>query len=187
MNSVWTFFNDYSLLLIETVAAIVLWVVLRLVLGQIVKKRLRSSDFSEIRKRMAMKSVNSILNIVFISALITVWSVEQSQILVFLSSVMTVLGVAFFAQWSHLSNITSGIIIFFNTGTKIGDEIQIMDKEFDIKGEIFDIGIMFFKIRTRDNEIISIPNNVILQKAIKTTDSALIHEIEEIEEGNIDD
>lgn len=187
MGPFFDFFEQNSLLLIETLIAIIIWLILRVILNYIVKKRLRASQFSVIRKRMAMKSVNSILNIVFIAALITIWSVEQSRVLVFLSSVVTVLGVAFFAQWSHLSNITSGIIIFFNTGTKIGDIIQIMDKEYDIKGEIFDIGLMFFKIRTKDNEIISMPNNIVLQKAIKTSESELIHEIEELEEGNVDD
>ncbi|MCC7454474.1 MAG: mechanosensitive ion channel, partial [Crocinitomix sp.] len=97
-------------------------------------------------------------------------------------SIVTILGVAFFAQWSHLSNITSGIIIFFNTATKIGDEIKIMDKDVEIEGEIFDIGLMFFKIRTRDDEIISIPNNMVLQKAIKTNDPHLKSQLKDFEE-----
>lgn len=183
MDIFFDYVENNSLILIETGVAVLLWFALRVILSSIVQRRLRTTDFSIIRRRMALKSVHSILNIVFIAALITIWSVEQSRILVFLSSMVTVLGVAFFAQWSHLSNITSGIIIFFNTGTKIGDVIQIMDKDYDIQGEIFDIGLMFFKIRTVENEIISIPNNVILQKAIKTTESKLIHEMEQLEEG----
>ncbi len=164
----WKIAEGYSLLFLESFIALVIWMILRLILTRVVSRRLKLTDYSVARKRITLKSVFAVLNVILIGALVTIWSVDQKDILVFLSSMVTILGVAFFAQWSHLSNITSGIIIFFNTSTKIGDEIRIMDKEFDIEGEIFDIGMMFFKIRTTENEIISLPNNIILQKAIKT-------------------
>lgn len=161
--------EKYKEQLLETVIFIAVWFILRALLTTIIKRRLRKSGFKARRKRVAMRGVNLILNLVFISAVIIIWSVDQGQILFFLSSVVTVLGVAFFAQWSHLSNITSGIIMFFNTSTKVGDRIKIMDKDFDIEGEIFDIGAMFFTIQTDDEEMISLPNNIIVQKAIKVS------------------
>lgn len=63
-----------------------------------------------------------------------VWGVDQSELLIFLSTILTVLGVAFFAQWSIISNITSTLIIFFNQPIKIGDYLTIMDKEYEIEG-----------------------------------------------------
>lgn len=180
----WEIFETYSLLLLETLIAIILWMILRLLVMRVVKKRLKTTDFSDARKRITLKGFFAVLNVLAISAMVTIWSVDQGEILLFLSSVITVLGVAFFAQWSHLSNITSGIIIFFNTSTKIGDHIRIMDKDFDIEGEILDIGMMFFKIRNAQQEIISLPNNVILQKAIKTHVSKEAVNTEVTEEGN---
>mgnify|MGYP000462893398 FL=1 len=162
------FFKEHSTELIGTAIAIGSWILLRLLVGVLVRRRLRVSQFNDARKRMAVKSFNIILNLIFISALITIWSVAQEDILLLLSSIVTVLGVAFFAQWSHLSNITSGVIIFLNTSTRIGDSIRIMDKDFDMEGEILDIGLMFFKLQNEKGEIISLPNNIILQKAIKT-------------------
>ncbi len=161
--------ETYSLLILQSFIALLLWMILRLILKKIVLKRLRLTDFSEVRKKITLKSVFAVLNILVAGVLVSIWSVDQREILIFLSSMVTVLGVAFFAQWSHLSNITSGIIVFFNTSTKIGDEIKILDKDFEIEGEILDIGMMFFKIRTAENEIISLPNNIVLQKAIKTS------------------
>lgn len=177
-------FEGYSLYLIESLVVIFVWMVLRFVLSRIVNKRLKLTDFSAARKRITLKSVYAVINLILFGALISIWSVDQKEILVFFSSMVTVLGVAFFAQWSHLSNITSGIIIFFNTATKIGDDIRIMDKDFDIEGEIMDIGMMFFKIKNSNNEIISIPNNIILQKAIKTNDKRLTASIFPTEEGS---
>jgi len=183
----WEILESYSLLLLETAVAIVIWMILRLIFSGVVNRRLRLTDFSAARRRITLKSVFALLNLVFVGALIMIWSVDQKDILVFLSSMVTVLGVAFFAQWSHLSNITSGIIIFFNTATKIGDQIRIMDKDYDIEGEIFDIGMMFFKIRTVDHEIISLPNNIILQKAIKTKSHTQKFGEDSHEEGNTDE
>jgi small-conductance mechanosensitive channel len=162
------FIEGHSSELIVTTIIIGSWIFLRLLVGMVIRRRLRINKFNDARKRMAVKSFNIVLNVLVISALITTWGVAKENILLLLSSIVTVLGVAFFAQWSHLSNITSGVIIFLSTSIKIGDHIKIMDKEFDLEGEIFDIGLMFFKIRNVDNEIISMPNNIILQKAVKT-------------------
>ena len=99
--------------------------------------------------------------------LIFVWGVDQSELLIFLSTILTVLGVAFFAQWSIISNITSTLIIFFNHPIKIGDHLTIMDKEYEIEGKLSDISIFFIIIKTKENKKITIPSNVFMQKMIK--------------------
>jgi hypothetical protein len=60
-------------------------------------------------------------------------------------------GVAMFAQWSILSNITSGIILFFFP-FKIGDVIRIHDKDFPIEAEIEDIRAFHVALKTKDGE-----------------------------------
>jgi small-conductance mechanosensitive channel len=111
--------------------------------------------------------VNLILVVFLIIIGTSIWGLNKSEIAIFITSVLTVLGVAFFAQWSHISNVTSGVILFFNSNIKIGDHITILDKDFNISGTIEDIGALFLRIKTDDSEIISLPNNIILQKAIK--------------------
>jgi small-conductance mechanosensitive channel len=101
-----------------------------------------------------------------------VWGVKQSDLLVFLSTILTILGVAFFAQWSIISNITSALIIFFNHPIKIGDRLTIMDKDFPVEGKLSDIGIFFIIIKTEDNKKITIPSNVFMQKMIKKEETA---------------
>ena len=82
------------------------------------------------------------------------------------SSVFAVIGVALFAIWSILSNITSGIIMFFNFPYKIGDKIKIHDKDMPIEALIEDIKAFHLHLRTDDGELITYPNNLILQKAV---------------------
>ena len=72
-----------------------------------------------------------------------------------------------FAQWSLLSNITSGIIIFFNHSVRLDDTIVIIDKDYEVEGRISDIGLFFIKLKTTQGEEVTLPNNVFLQKMIK--------------------
>ena len=75
-----------------------------------------------------------------------------------------------FAQWSILSNITSGIILFFFFPFKIGDVIKIHDKDFPIQAEIEDINAFHVNLKTIDGERITYPNNLLLQKGISIID-----------------
>lgn len=91
---------------------------------------------------------------------------KKDQILLFISSIFAVVGVASFAQWSILSNITAGIIIFFSYPFKIGDKIKIHDKEYPVEGEIEDIKAFYVILKTNDGEMITYPNNLLMQKGI---------------------
>jgi small-conductance mechanosensitive channel len=82
------------------------------------------------------------------------------------SSVFAVVGVASFAQWSILSNISAGIIIFFSYPFKIGDKIKIHDKDFPVEGEIMDVKAFYIILQSSDDELITYPNNLLMQKGI---------------------
>lgn len=90
---------------------------------------------------------------------------EYSQISIFLSSVFAVIGVALFAQWSILSNITASLIIFFGFPYRVGDKIRIIDKDDDICGVIEEITLFHVLIK-REDELITYPNTLILQKGV---------------------
>jgi small-conductance mechanosensitive channel len=42
-----------------------------------------------------------------------------------------------------------------------------MDKEFEVEGRISDIGLFFVRLKTKEGEEVSLPNNIFLQKMIK--------------------
>jgi small-conductance mechanosensitive channel len=86
--------------------------------------------------------------------------------MVFLTSVITVLGIAFFAQWSILSNITSSLILFFNHPLKIGQQIRVLEKDYDVDGQLIDISFFFMYLRDKDGNTITIPTSIALQKTI---------------------
>jgi small-conductance mechanosensitive channel len=152
--------------IIQTIVVLLLLVAAQLFTRNVIKRFLKKFRFSSQRRKLTIRIINLLLfitTIVFISA---IWGVRQSQMAVFISSIMAVLGIAFVAQWSLLSNITAGLILFFNHPLKIGDHIKILEKDFVIEGTIHDITFFFVHIKTTNRERISIANNIFLQKNI---------------------
>ncbi|GLQ31961.1 mechanosensitive ion channel domain-containing protein [Litoribrevibacter albus] len=125
----------------------------------------QSKSVSSYRTKYINKTLTLVL-IVFYAVLgFTVLGIEYSQVTIFLSSIFAVLGVALFAQWSILSNITASLIIFFGFPYRVGDRIKIIDKDDDISGTVEEIALFHVLIR-RGEDLITYPNSLILQKAV---------------------
>lgn len=65
------------------------------------------------RTYYVIKFMDFFIVMINILVLSVIWNVEFGGIAVLASSVFAVIGMALFAQWSILSNLTSSIIIFF--------------------------------------------------------------------------
>ncbi len=114
-----------------------------------------------------IKKTFSILNVFIVAMiLISIWGVDTKNLLLAISSAFAVIGVAFFAQWSILSNVTAGIVLFFSLNFRIGDKIKIHDKDFPMEAVITDIKTFYICLETDSGEKIIYPNNLILQKGI---------------------
>ncbi|GGK38728.1 MULTISPECIES: mechanosensitive ion channel domain-containing protein [Flavobacteriaceae] len=159
--------NLIELKILQTVITILLFFLIRTLIIKIINRTVAKNLLQKTRGKIIKKFFQIILVIIVLIFILTFWGVDQSELFMFLASVLTVIGIALFAQWSHLSNITSGIIIFFNHSVKLDDTISIIDKDFDIEGRISDIGLFFVKLKTNEGEEISLPNNIFLQKMIK--------------------
>ncbi|MBK9593591.1 MAG: mechanosensitive ion channel [Crocinitomicaceae bacterium] len=156
----------YKLQILET--AIVLGVLL-LVNFVIRKSSYRISQKFHLgieRRRITTKIVNLLLLLIGTISIMGIWGLDQKELFVFLTSTLTVLGIGFFASWSILSNITSGLLLYFNHPLHIGDHVKIMDKEYPVEGILKDITMFFMHIETIDGEMVTIPNSVVTQKTI---------------------
>ncbi len=133
---------------------------------KLIRKYARINESLEQRTNLVIKYVNMLLGALAVISIIIVWGVKKDQIFLFISSIFTVAGVAAVAQWSLLSNVTAGIILFFSFPFKIGDTIKIHDKDFPIEAEILDIKAFYVYLKTIDNELITYPNNLLMQKGV---------------------
>lgn len=153
--------------IIETVIALLVFVTIKILIHLYIDRIVSTNVSSKKRSKVVKKAINLIVVSIFLLVIFSIFGVDQSELAVFIGSVLTVIGIALFAQWSILSNITSGIIIFFNHSAKLDDTITIIDKDYEIEGRISDIGLFFVIVKTVDNEQIDIPSNVFLSKMIK--------------------
>ena len=94
------------------------------------------------------------------------WDISFEGLSVYFLSFFTVAGVALFASWSLLSNITSAILLFFYFPYRIGDRIRIVDGDNSIEGIVFDLNMFSIIIKNDDGQKVTYPNNLALQKAI---------------------
>lgn len=160
------FFDQYLKEQISTGILLLVVILLRTLVSKLVRRYAKTSHIIERRTNLVIKCINILITVLAIITFILIWGVQAEDIFITISSVATVIGVAMFAQWSILSNITSGIILFFSFPFKIGDVILIHDKDYLVEGEIEDIGAFHVTLRSKEGEIVIYPNNLFFQKGI---------------------
>lgn len=158
--------NSFRIEIIETATVVAVLSAIRFITNHFINKSLKKFNFSLQRRRITVKMINLFLALGAFVAIVAVWGIEQEKVALFISSILTIFGIAFFAQWSLLSNITSGLILYFNHPMKLGDHIRVLEKDFVIEGIIDDITFFFVHIKTDDKQKITLPNSAILQKTI---------------------
>lgn len=128
------------------------------------------SSKSEVRIKHVIRIICYAINLLTILIITLIWGVEPRNVVVVFSSLFTIIGVAMFAQWSILSNITAGIVIFFSMPFRVGDEIEIYDKDSPIKGVIENIMTFTIHLRREDGGVIVMSNTIFLQKVLIVKD-----------------
>ncbi|NAX46773.1 mechanosensitive ion channel [Photobacterium halotolerans] len=121
---------------------------------------------SEARVLFISRVLSSVVFFVLFSVAVISLGLGYSDISLFFSSAFAVLGVALFAQWSMLSNVTASVLIFFVFPYRIGDRVKVVDKDDDISGVIKDITMFHVIIERTDGSLVTYPNNIILQKPV---------------------
>ncbi|MBK8847131.1 MAG: mechanosensitive ion channel [Bacteroidetes bacterium] len=158
--------NPSKIQIIETVLVLVGYLTSYFVTKTLINNTLKNTHLQRGRRKIIVKAVHLFSFMILIILLSAVWGLEQSEIAVFVGTILTALGIAFFAQWSLLSNVTSSLLLFFNHPIKIGDRIKVLDKDYPFEGEVSDLTSFFVHLKTESGEIITIPNSLLLQKSV---------------------
>lgn len=157
--------NEYKIQIIETFAILIVYVIAYFLIKTVINNALKNTQLQRARRKIIIKVVHLFASITVVIILAGVWGLEQNEIAVFASTILTALGIAFFAQWSILSNITSSVILFFNHPLKLGDTIKVLDKDYPFEGEVTELTYFFIYLKTENGETITVPNSLVLQKS----------------------
>lgn len=161
--------NPLRIQIIETIVVFVGYVITYFFIKILINNTLKNTQLQRVRRKAIIKAFHLVSFLTLIILLSAVWGLEQNKIAVYVGSIFTALGIAFFAQWSLLSNVTSSILLFFNHPVKIGDRIKVLDKDYPFEGEVSDLTYFFVHLITESGEIITIPNSLLLQKSVSIT------------------
>jgi small-conductance mechanosensitive channel len=156
--------EPFQVRIVETVVALLAFVALRMAVRSFIRAELVRSTLKGREAREVGRLVTALLTLVLVAVISAIWGVDQGQILIFATSVVTVLGVALFAEMSILSNITACLVLFFQHPVKIGDRIRVFDQDHWVEGELIDITYFFVFVRTDHDGVISIPNALLLKE-----------------------
>ena len=159
-------FTTYRLQIGYTIAIIVVISILQFILKKAAHRVGKRTDIHITRTKLMFKYINILMFLVAFFLFSIAWGMGLAELAIVFSSTFAVIGVALFAIWSILSNITSGIIMFFSFPYRIGDKIKIHDKDMPIEAVIEDIRAFHLHLRDDNGELTTYPNNLILQKAV---------------------
>lgn len=166
----------YKIKLINTAIVFAVVIIVRL-LGKITIRKIgQKSGVNDARIKLISRYYTVTLFLIFVFVEAFVLGTDIKDISLMFSSVFAVIGIGLFAIWSILSNVTSGIIMFFSFPYKVGDKIKIHDKDYPIEAVIEDIRAFQLHLRVENGDLVTYPNNLILQKAVTLVEKDAIED-----------
>lgn len=118
------------------------------------------------------KFIRYMAGILILLGLCLVWGVNLEGAWVVVTSLFGIIGIALFAQWSILSNITACFILFFSSPFKIDDYVTVKDGDNSVTGQVLEMTLFYIRLVTADEERVNIPNNLVFQKTVITHNRA---------------
>ena len=161
-----TFFDQHQTEIILTLIIVLSLIIMRFIFKKAAVGIAKRRDINVQRTTLIVRYINTLVSFAVLFAVLLIWGIQPSQVAVVFSSVFAVIGIGLFAIWSILSNVTAGVILYFYYPFKIGDKIKILDKDFPLEATIEDIKAFQIHLRTAEDELVTYPNNLILQKPI---------------------
>lgn len=106
------------------------------------------------------------LFIMIILGVMMIWGIELRGLLVIGSSLFALIGVALFASWSLLSNITSFLVLFVQNHFRIGSWVKVMDGSNFVEGKLVDMTLFNVVLETLEGNKVLYPNNLFIVRPV---------------------
>jgi small-conductance mechanosensitive channel len=159
-------FSPVSVQLIVSALAVILYFIIsRRIMPLLYQVIAHSKLKAEMNKRAAAV-FHILLVLLLVVVLSIIWGIDIRGLLVLASSMIAVVGVALFAAWSLLSNITAFFILLGQKAFAEGMEVRVIDGGNYLEGRIVEINLFSTVLRTKDNEQVVYPNNLLISRPV---------------------
>lgn len=158
-NEMGNYWDSIILLIIVIAGTIAAYFIIRYFLG----KAAHSLNLD----KGQLKDINSITKLILIVVAITIIIFHFSSLSGVAASAIsisagTIIG---FSSRNTISNAIAGILLLSSRPFKIGDRVRTTNND-DLIGDVIEISLLYTKIMTVRNELVSIPNQTLLQNQI---------------------
>jgi small-conductance mechanosensitive channel len=153
------FWNDIIILVIGIIVAISLYFLIK----HLIK---RAADSLGLDKRQ-LKGINSITKLIIIVITIIIILFQFSSLSGVAAGAISVTAgtIIGFSSRNTISNAIAGILLLSSRPFKLGDRIRTTEDE-TLVGDVVEITLLYTKIKTVRNELVTIPNQTLLQRQI---------------------
>ncbi|MBU3024017.1 mechanosensitive ion channel family protein [Aestuariibacter sp. A3R04] len=163
-TSAW--FIEYQTNVIWTVAMLLLYLIMTRFAIPRLEKNVEKSKLKSSSAMKGLFTARILSGTIALALILLVWGVDVSGLLVLSTSILTLLGVALFANWSLISNVTAYFILLTSVTYRRGNYVRILDGDNFIEGYIADINLFNTRLVTQDRETVLYPNNLILTRPV---------------------
>lgn len=149
---------------------LLIYAVLSRRIAPFIYRTIAATMLKEEMNRRAMVVFHILLFLLLVVVLSIIWGIDIKGLLVLASSMIAVVGVALFAAWSLLSNITAFFILLGQSAFAQGRHVKIIDGSNAIEGTIDEVNLFSTTLRTKDGESVVYPNNLIVSRPVIVKD-----------------
>ena len=135
-SSIYHWMNTHITELVITVLIAAIYIILDRFSTPKLKKGADQSHLIDGGATKAIRIARLVTGFVGIVAIVLVWGIEFHSVLIFATTTFTLLGVAFFASWSLLSNVTAHFVLLLQPSFQRGTFIRIIDADNYTEGYI---------------------------------------------------
>lgn len=124
-------------------------------------------DKGELKSNVLRKAVTSfslLYGTLSFAVILFIWGFDFQWLLAISSGIVALTGVALFASWSILSNITAFFILLFHDSFRRGNFIRIIEADNYVEGVIAEINVFNTRLISENREYIIYPNNLLIAR-----------------------
>ena len=154
----------YAVPFILSLLVIILYYIIQ---RKVIPKFEKYVDQGELHNDALKKAVSTfrlLYGVVSFSIILFIWGFDFQWLLAVSSGLITLTGVALFASWSILSNITAFFILLAHESYKRGNFIRIIEADNYVEGTISEINLFNTRLITENMESIIYPNNLLIAR-----------------------
>lgn len=175
----------WALKLFGVLAAVIAYRILKMLWLRTVEHIAYFRGMRPQRVAAARRAFNVLGRAVLVVTIALIISIQFHGLTILLGTIATAIGIAFFAQWSVLSNVTAGLIIFWRHPLLIGDDVQVIGVD-GCRGVVRDFTLFYIILADEFGNTITIPNNLLLAQPTAITQRSSPESPEEFDTAEIE-